>query len=253
MAPMTDPTPEALRARLDSLAAARGFLLPHHGALAAGAPALHQAYLTMYEALTVVPRVLSPHERECVWLAILVAVEEHAGTHHLELFREAGGTDAQAEALIALTAHAPSLAAFAFAARSWPDHLPSLDPTVAYSRGMDALRGPLPSGLTQLCLLAVQAARGDTAGIGHHIRAAYDAELPEAAMVEALSYLIWPCGVNRFLEACEIWHGLMVVGAVTPSPLFAVWRDTAGLGAFRSGQGAQVSGFDEAAARPGGG
>ena len=235
---------EALRARLDALAAGRGFLLPHHGALAAGAPDLHEAYLRMYNALTVTPRVLDAHARECVWLGILIAVEEHVGTHHLALFREAGGTEAEAEAIIVLAGQAASLGAFRFAARNFGDFLPGLDPAAAYDRGVEALRGPLELGTAQLALLAVQAARGDAAGIAHHLSAAYRMGLVEEAMVEALSYLIWPCGVNRFLEACEVWHALMKAGTVTPSPRFAVWRDMAGLGAFRAGTGRTVSGFD---------
>lgn len=240
---MTD-TPDTLRARLEQLAARRGFLLPHHGALAAGAPDLHETYLRMYDALTVTPRVLDAHERECVWLGILVIVEEHVGTHHLELFRQAGGTDAEAEALIGLTAQAPSLAAFRFAAESFPDHLPALDPAQAYARVVEALRGPVPDALAHLVLLAVQAARGDAGGIAHHLRAGYALRVPEAAMVEALSYLIWPRGVNCFLDACAVWHGLMAAGEVEPSPRFAVWRDMPGLGRFRAGQGNRVAGFD---------
>ncbi len=240
---MTD-SDEDLRAKLERLAAARGFLLPHHGALAAGAPDLHDAYMTMYNALTVTPRVLTAHQRESVWLGILIAVEEHVGTHHLELFRQAGGTDAEAEALIAVTGQAATLGAFRFAARSFPDHLPALDPAEAYDRCLDALRGPLPDGLAHLVLLSVQAARGDRAGIAHHLRAGYALDLREDAMVEALSYLIWPRGVNCFLDACEVWHGLMTAREVTPSDRFAVWRDLPGQGAFRAHDSGHVAGFE---------
>ena len=237
------PTPEALRARLDRLAAARGFLLPHHGALAAGAPDLHAAYQVMYDALTVAPRHLSPLARECVWLAILVTVEEGIGTHHLELFRREGGSDAVAEALITLTGAAASCDSLHFAGHHWGHFLPALDPAAAYSRAIAALRGPVPDDLAELCLIAVQAARGSHAGIVHHLRRAYELGIPEPEIVEALSYLIWPRGVNCFLEACAIWHGLMVGGQITPSPLFAVWRDMPGQGPYDPGAGSSVTGF----------
>jgi alkylhydroperoxidase/carboxymuconolactone decarboxylase family protein YurZ len=240
---MTDGA-DALRVKLEKLAASRGFLLPHHGALAAGAPALHDAYLRMYNALTVAPRVLTAHQRESVWLGILIAVEEHVGTHHLELFREAGGTESEAEALIALTGQATSLSAFRFAAKSFPDHLPALDPEKAYDRSVAALRGPLSEGTAHLMLLAVQAARGDRPGIAHHLRRGYALGLAEEAMVEALSYLMWPRGVNCFLEACEVWHDLMVARDVQPSQRFAVWRDLPGQGAFSATDGTRVAGFD---------
>lgn len=234
---------DSLRARLADLAAGRGFLLAHHGALAAGAPDLHQAYLRMYNALTVADRVLSPHLRECVWLGILVAVEEDVGTHHLELFRKAGGTDDEAEALIALSGQAGTLGAFAFARTNFAAFLPRLDPAAAYDRAVAALQGPLKRETVHLTLMAVQAARHDRAGIAHHLRAGYGIGLAEEAMVEVLSYLIWPCGVNCFLTACEVWHGLMTAGEVTPSPRFAVWRDFADLGAYRADAGTQVAGF----------
>ncbi|WP_132806315.1 hypothetical protein [Tepidamorphus gemmatus] len=237
------PTPEELRARLEALAARRGFLLPHHGALAAGAPDLHVAYLAMYEALTVMPRQLSPLERECVWLCLLVAAEEAIGTHHLELFRAAGGTDSIAQSLIALAGAAPACDAFAFAHRHWEGQLPALDPASAWASTVAALRGALAPDLADLALLAVQAARGSRVGIARQIERLYAQKVDEARIVEALSYIIWPKGVNAFVEACDVWHRLMVTGAITPSARFAAWRDMPGLGAFDPASGRVVSGF----------
>lgn len=231
-----------LRARLESLRAARGFLLPHHGALAAGAPALHDAYLAMYRELTVAPRVLTALERECVWLAILVTAREGIGTHHLELFRQHGGTGTMAESLIMLAGLAPAFDALTFAADHWAAFLPGLS-TAAYDRQLAAARGPLPEGITELAMLATHAARHAQGGVAHHLRRAYAVGLDEGAMVESLSYIIWPCGVNAFLAACETWAGLMKSGAVTPSPRFAVWAEMA-MGAFDPETGAAVGGFE---------
>lgn len=235
------PTPEALRDRLTALAARRGFLLPHHGALAAGAPALHDAYLAMYEALTVTERELPPLDREAVWLCLLVAARESIGTHHLALFRDAGGSDAQAEALVTLAGAAETYDALRFAADHWPDHLPVLDPAAAWGQVVAALRGPIPAALADLCLLTVQAARHKPGAVAEQLRRLYATKVAEPAMVEALSYVIWPCGVNAFLESCDVWHGLMAAGEVTPSPLFAAWRDMPGLGAWAPGTA--VGGF----------
>ena len=239
------PTPEELRKRLEELAQSRGFLLPHHGALAAGAPDLHAAYLTMYKALTVTPRHLSPLERECVWLGILVTVEESIGTHHLELFRSAGGTDDIAAAIIALAGFAEGYDKLHFAERHWSAYLPSLTAAEAYDRDIESLNaGRVDDELVELCLLAVQSARESRAGIVHHLKKAYARGIAEERLVEALGYLIWPRGVNCFLEACTIWHGLMAAGEVAPSPLFAVWADMAGQGPYDKASGATVSGFD---------
>lgn len=234
---------DALRDRLEGLRAARGFLLPHHGALAAGAPALHNAYLSMYRELTVTPRILSPLDRECVWLAILVVAREAIGTHHLELFRQHGGTEDMVQALITLAGLAPVLDALDFAATHWAVQLPALAPAEAYARTVAATRGALPEATAELALLAAHAARHAPAGVAHHLTRGYALGLDEAAMVEALSYIIWPCGVNAFVSACEVWAGLMHAGAVTPSPRFAVWADMA-MGAYDPAAGATVGGFD---------
>lgn len=231
-----------LRTRLEGLRAARGFLLAHHGALAAGAPALHDAYLAMYRELTVAPRTLTPLERECVWLGILVTAREGIGTHHLELFRQHGGTESMAESLVTLAGIAPAFDALAFAADHWSAFLPSLTPA-AYDRQVAAARGPLAEGVTELAMLATHAARHAQGGVTHHLRRAYALGLDEAAMVETLSYIIWPCGVNAFLAACETWAGLMRSGAVTPSARFAVWAEMT-MGAYDPDSGAAVGGFD---------
>lgn len=227
-------TPEALRARLEALRGGRGFLLPHHGALAAAAPDLHAAYEQMYGALTLTERHLPPQEKEFVWLAILVALREAVGTHHLHLFRQAGGTDAQARIAIQLAGYAGAADSFAFLARHWPGEFPTIDPESSYLDGAATLCGTLvPPGLAHLALVAVQAALGCGWGVAAHIVAAYRAGVAEPKLVEALSLIIWPAGVNRFVAACTVWHDLMRAGRVTPSPLFQAWADMPGQGAFQ--------------------
>ena len=248
------PDPEAVRARLEALRRGRGFLLAHHGAMAAAAPDLHEAYLAMYEALTVRGRHLAPLERESVWLAILVVAREGIGTHHLQLFREAGGTEAAAQALVSMAGFAAGHDALAFARQHWSAFLPALDPEAAYAEGLDRLRGDaLPADVAELALLAAQAARHAPAAVAHHVRRAYALGIPEERMVEALAYVIWPCGVNAFLDACTVWHDLMTAGAVSPSPTFRAWADMPRPGAFDPSSGERVGGFAAAPERPAGG
>lgn len=243
---MTDPlpSPEALRDRLAALRRGRGFLLPHHGALAAAAPDLHAAYMAMYEALTVAERHLSPLERESVWLAILTVAREGVGTHHLKLFRDAGGTDGMARTLVRLAGYAPAADALAFAREHWADYLPALDPAAAYAEGIARLSGEeVPADTVELAMLAAQAARHAPAGVAHHLRAAYARGIAEERMVEALAYVMWPCGVNAFLDACAVWHDLMTAGQVRPSARFAAWADMPRQGAYEKASGAPVGGF----------
>jgi alkylhydroperoxidase/carboxymuconolactone decarboxylase family protein YurZ len=226
------PTPEELRERLAELRAARGFLLPHHGVMAAAMPDLHRAYLDMYRAVTLTERRLTPIEKEIVWLAILVTTGESIGTHHLELFRKAGGDTAMAASVIRLAGYAPVFDALSFADGHWRDYLPGLDAQRHYRDGFDRLRDGVPAAAAELALLAVQTARGKRDAIAYHIRSCYELGVAEEAIAEALGYLMWPCGVNVFLEACTIWHELIRAKEVDASPLFAVWGEMEGLGAY---------------------
>ncbi len=69
--PLAASDAHAVRARLEAIRTARGgYVLPHHGAMAAALPELHAAYEAMYRALTLEDRHLSAHAKEVVWLAI---------------------------------------------------------------------------------------------------------------------------------------------------------------------------------------
>jgi alkylhydroperoxidase/carboxymuconolactone decarboxylase family protein YurZ len=228
------PSPEELRRRLEELRKSRGFLLPHHGAMAAGLPDLHDAYFVMYRALTLSRRHLDDFEKEFVWLAILIAVEEAIGTHHLDLFLKAGGTRAQAEGAARLVGYAAAARNLAFMAEHWSHHLQGLDAHGAYRAGVDALCADIDveRATIELALAAVNAALRRESGLRFHIVDAYARGVPEAKLAEALSLIIWPVGVNHFLDACALWHDLMASGAVAPSPLFKVWADTPRQGGF---------------------
>ncbi|MGG5809104.1 hypothetical protein [Falsiroseomonas sp. CW058] len=228
------PTPEQVRARIEAIRAARGFVLPHHGAMAAALPELHDAYEAMYRALTLDRRHLTPFEREAVWLAILAACEEPVGTHHLAKFSAAGGTAAQAAAIFRLAAWAAGAARYAMIAEAWQAHVPAIPAAREYLDGAEALlRGaPIPLPLARLCLVGVQTAADQPFGLGAEIEAAYAAGVPEPCIAEAMSLAIWPRGVNRFVRATALWLALIRAGRVTPSAPFRAWAETEGQGAF---------------------
>jgi alkylhydroperoxidase/carboxymuconolactone decarboxylase family protein YurZ len=231
---MPAPTPAEVRSRLDAIRVARGFVLPHHGAMAAALPELHVAYEGMYRALTLDPGHMAPLARESVWLAILAACEEPVGTHHLAKFRAAGGTEAQAAALFRLAAWAAGASRWATLEAAWQAHLPGVPAARAYLDGAEALLGgTLRPALARLCLAAVQAAADQPWGLACEIEAAYAAGAPEPELAEALSLVIWPRGVNRFVRACEVWLGLIRAGRVVPSPAFAAWAEVTGQGPLK--------------------
>ncbi len=234
----TLPTPDELCHCLAGLAAERGFLLPHHGALAAAAPDLHAAYHAMYAALTLTDRHLSPFEREFIWMCILVAAREPVGTHHVDLFQRAGGTEDQLRAALRLTGYAGASNTFGFIEEHWQDHYPGIAAQDDYLAGIDLLNeGAIPQVLTHLAMAAVQMALRNPRGIKAHIAAVYAApgaglDLREERLVEALSLAIWPVGVNRFVDATRIWHDMMRAGEVNPSPRFEAWASVPGQGAL---------------------
>ncbi|MBX6374152.1 MAG: hypothetical protein IRZ13_07920 [Acetobacteraceae bacterium] len=227
-------TPDQVRARLEEFRARRGYLLPHQGAMAAALPELQDAYGVMYRALTLEQRHLSPFEKEFVWLAILIGCEEHVGTHHVHLFYETGGTERQAEAAFRLAAWAAGAKSFAFLDRHWQGHFPTVGAARGYLAGAEALVAgcDLPLPLARLALIGVHTARAERWGLAAEIEAAYGLGVAEPKMAEAMSLAMWPSGVNRFLEACEVWLEVMRSGRVRPSPPFQAWADTPDQGGF---------------------
>ena len=230
---MSAPSPEALRTALAAQLATRGYVLPHHGLMAAALPDLAAAYGPMYAALTITPHHLSALDRECIWLTLLIADGQAVGTHHLELFLKLGGTDDQARALLRLAAHAAGAARYAFIDGAWAPHWPGGDGAREYLAAADALAPALPQALTRACLAAAATLLRDAWGLRATLPAALHAGMAEGALAEAIALTIWPGGVNRLVEAADIWLGLIRDGAAPASEAFRAWAETPGQGPLR--------------------
>lgn len=228
------PSAEQVRARLAEIRAARGgYVLPHHGAMAAALPDLHAAYEAMYRALTLDDHHLGVHAKEVVWLCILAACEEPVGTHHLRRFMTTGGSEAEAAAVIRVAAWASGARRFATMDAAWSRHLPGVSLAVEYRAGAIALAGgALDEATMRLALIGAQTALDQGWALATEIEAAYAAGVPEPQMAEAMSLAIWPRGVNPFVRATEVWLGLMREGRVTPSEAFRAWAEVSGQGAM---------------------
>ncbi len=226
--------PDDIRAALEAIRAARGFVLPHHGAMAAALPELHASYEAMYRALTLEQRHLPPLEKEVVWLAILAACEEPVGTHHLHKFKQAGGGDALAAAVFRLAGFAAGARRYACFAAHWQAQFAALPAAVEYQQAIDALIAgtPLSPALARLALIGAHTAEEELWGLRVVLESAYALGVDEARMAEAMSLAIWPRGVNRFVKATAVWLDLLQSGRVTPSPAFRAWAEVAGQGAF---------------------
>ncbi|MBU6378271.1 MAG: carboxymuconolactone decarboxylase family protein [Gammaproteobacteria bacterium] len=221
-----------IRERLAAVKAKRGYLLPHHGLMAVSSERLLNAYDQAYAALALEHKVLSVHDREVVWLAVLIATDEAIASHHIPKFMSDGGTMAEFEAIARLAAFAMGARGYVFLHEHWRAHLSGFDAAQAYRDGLLAAARPLSPRLTWLAVAPLHAARGDFTLVGHAITAAYAAGVPEAELAEALSIMMFPGSVPRFVEAAKVWLDLIRAGTVTPSAAFQAWADLDGQGGY---------------------
>jgi alkylhydroperoxidase/carboxymuconolactone decarboxylase family protein YurZ len=223
-------TEAELEARLRAVRAKRGFLLPHHGLMALAFPKLLEGYDAAYTALALDDRVLSHHDREFVWLAVLAATDERVATHHIAKFRAAGGTDAMLGAAFSAAALAIGAEAFDFAARDWARQLAPFDPRAAYRDALGRVAPAAPMRLVHLAGLAVQVCRARWRPFAWHLEAAYADGVAEDAMAEAISLAMFPGSVPHFVEACAAWQRLILDGTLAATPRFQAWARMTGQG-----------------------
>jgi alkylhydroperoxidase/carboxymuconolactone decarboxylase family protein YurZ len=225
---MPPETAETLAARLEALRAKRGYLLPHHGLMALTAPALLEGYDAAYTAMALDDRVLSHHDREFVWLAVLIATGEGIATHHITKFYDAGGTDDEVAAIMALTAACRGFEAYDFVEAQWHAHMPGIVPETLWSEALARATPGAASRLVQLAALAVHAAHGEWRGLRWQLRAAYAARVPELEMAEALSLMMFPGSIPRFVSAARLWREMILDGTLAASEGFRAWAALAG-------------------------
>ncbi len=221
-----------LAQRLESLRIKRGYLLPHHGLMAITSPKLLAAYDAIYTVLALDERVLSRHDREFVWLAILIATDEAIATHHIAKFKEAGGTDAEVNAIMALTAFALGFEAYRFVEQHWLPHLPATDTRSAYLSALQQCAGDVQPRLVHMAAAAVHTCRAAWDALRLQIIAAYGDGVPEHDLAEALSLCMFPGSVPHFVEAARVWRELVNEGQVAASPAFRTWAALSGQGGF---------------------
>lgn len=222
----TDATADALK-RLEAVRAKRGYLLPHHGLMALTAPELLAGYDACYTALTLVPRSLSEHDREFVWLGVLTARREHIASQHLVKFMKAGGTRDEVELITALTACAEGSAAYGFIAQHWQHHLPSYDRQALYLASIERTcrDTTLRPGLIHQALAAVHGCLQRVTELEWHIAECYRHGVPEAELSEAISYVMFSGSVPFYIEACGVWQNMIRRGDVKASAPFKLWAD----------------------------
>jgi hypothetical protein len=203
--------------------------------MAVAMPELQDGYKVMYKALTQQPNHLTPFEREFVWLAILAAAGEAIGTHHVKLFRDLGGDAIEAKVvfrLVNLAAGVPK--SFQFLEQHWEIHFTDLFAVRAYLDEVEMLIGgtPISLELARFALLAVHTTLGQKWGIERELEAAYEIGAHEGKLVESVCLPMWATGMNRTIDAADIWLKLIRSGRIKASAAFHTWAEMAGQGAM---------------------
>ncbi|MPS29738.1 hypothetical protein [Pigmentiphaga sp.] len=232
-------TVDELLARLDEFRARRGYVNPQQGPMAAALPQVFDGYRVFYKALVLDEKHLGPLEKEFVWL-VLLCVAGELGTHHLNLFFQHGGTDAQANAAFRLSAWVAGVRAFVFVEENWQGYFPRVEAGRSYREGVDALiagMADVPADWAHLALLSAHAGNKSKWGVGAELEAGYELGISEARMAEAMSVALWPCGANCFHDAAGVWLDLVRAGRVPASPQFKAWAALPSQDGFELGRG----------------
>jgi alkylhydroperoxidase/carboxymuconolactone decarboxylase family protein YurZ len=223
--------------RLGKLRERRGYLLPHHGLLAIASESLIEAYDHAYNAFALTPGQTSRYDHEALWLAILTANEQPVATHHIARFREQGGTAADIEALLALTAITCGFRCWSFVGHHWQAHLPDIDPREAWLASFRRVAEPLPLRLAHLVAIAVLVCRDAWEGLAWQLVAARRDGVPEIEIAETLALIMLPGGVPRLVDAATVWRRLILAGEIDASAAYRHWAEVVGQGGYDEASG----------------
>jgi len=190
---------------LKTVRAKRGYLLAYHRLLNEISPELLAAYDAFYTQFTLTGRVLTPVEKETVWIALIAATRAKVGTIHLKRAVQAGmGRDAIADAL-ALAAACEAWDALHFAASGFPDWTDRRRLVKRYLRAFDAARGRTRPVLADIAATVAHAGRRCAGGMQIHLERAFKRGARRRQVAEALSFVLLHCGGPTMVHAMECW------------------------------------------------
>ena len=202
---------------LDKVRRKRGYLLSYHRLLHDLDPQLLTTYDTFYTRLTLVERVLSPVEKETVWIALIAATRARVGTIHLKRAVKAGmGKDAIADA-VALAAACETLDALGFAQNAFPEWVSEDRLVKRYLKAFDAARGRTRPLVAEIAALVAHAGQRRAAGMRIHLVRAFKRGARREQVAEALSFVLLHCGGPTMLAAMDDWIATAKLNLV-PAP-----------------------------------
>jgi alkylhydroperoxidase/carboxymuconolactone decarboxylase family protein YurZ len=191
---------------LETVRRKRGYVLGYHRLLNEISPALLEAYDALYTELTLTERVLTPVEKETVWIALIAATRAGpSGRIHLARARKAGmSRDAIADVL-ALAAACEAWEAFGFALSGFPGWTDRPRLVKRYLRAFDAARGRTRPVLADMAAVVAHAGRRCEGGMQIHLKRAFARGAKRRQVAEALSYVLLHCGGPTMIAALECW------------------------------------------------
>lgn len=205
---------------LDTMRRERGYTLSYHEIYARTEPEFLARYADLYRAFTLDERILSPRERELVWVGILVADGERVGTLHLERALEAGITHEEIGDAVNVAAVAHGWPAMAFVDDAWT-HTVEFSMWERYAALLERSAPLLTAREIELVATATQAALQHGPALLWHLQRLYAAGTPEAEIGEVVSYLLLPKGANTMLWATDLWLGAIADGTLVAGETLA--------------------------------
>jgi len=193
---------------LDMIQAKRGYLLPFHKMLAVHDPELLRRYDHFYEKMTLEQNVLTPFEKEFVWIAILAAAREGVGSLHLDRAKIAGLSRSEMEQAVSLAAMAESFPAFFFGIEKWGEWLHSEAIEKNYLELVEKSGQGIAPALVELAMLTAHGIRLDPVAFGIHLKRFFAFGGSTAQLSEALTYLFNPKGANMVLDVAAMWEAV---------------------------------------------
>lgn len=184
----------------------RGYVLTYHRLLNEVSPELLAAYDEFYTQFTLAGRVLTPVEKETIWMALIAATRaKPSGRIHVPRALKAKmSADAVADA-IAIAGACESLEAFDFSAAAFSDWLSGPRLQKAYLRTFNAARGRTRPVLAEIAAAVAHAGRRNGAGMSLHLVRAFRLGAKRGQVAEGLCYVLMHCGGPTMLSAMDCW------------------------------------------------
>ncbi len=191
---------------LEAMLAKRGYLLSYHRMLAASDPQLLANYDALYTRLTLDQRVLTPVERETVWVALIAATREKYAVFHFDRAVAAGMDNEAIGDAVAIAAACEAFDAMHFSQGAFTKWLPESAATERYLRMFDAACGQLPAAAAEISAVVCHAAARNAAGMRVHLARAFASGATRAQMAEALAYVLLHRGGPTMIDAVNCWE-----------------------------------------------